>query len=155
MPLKHLSNVWRTLEMLLINREINLILTWSKNSVISSTTGVTKFAIAKKKIYVPVVTLSTQDNTKLLQQMKSRFSRTFNWNKYQSKISTEWPNQYLVYLIDPRFQGVNRLFVLSVENNAHRSRHTGNFLLKVEIKDYNAMIDGQNLFDQEWSEHIW
>ena len=87
--------------------------------------------------------------------MKSRFSRTINWNKYQSKISTEWPNQYLVYLIDPRFQGVNRLFVLSVENNAHRARHTGNFLLKVEIKDYNAMIDGQNLFDQEWSEHIW
>ena len=75
--------------MLLFNREINLILTWSKNPVISSTTGVTKFAIAKKKLYVPVVTLSTQDNTKLLQQLKSRFRRTINWNKYQSKISTE------------------------------------------------------------------
>ena len=68
-PLKCLSNFWRTQEMPLINCEVELILTWSKNCVISSATGETKFAITKTKLYVPVVTLSTEDNTKLLQQL--------------------------------------------------------------------------------------
>ena len=57
-------------------------------------------------------------------------------------------NQYLGYLIDPSFQGVNRLFVLSSEDIAHQARHIGFFLPKVEIKDYNVMIKGQNFFDQ-------
>ena len=85
---------------------------------------------------------------RLLQQLKSGFKRRINWNKYQSKLSIEKPNEYFDYLIDPSFQGVNRLFVLSFENNAHRRRHTGYFLPKVEIKDYNVMIDEQTLFDQ-------
>ena len=83
-PLKYLSNFWRTLEMPLINCEVELILTWLKNCVISSATGETKFKITETKLYVPVVTLSTQDNAKLLQQLKSGFKRTINWNKYQS-----------------------------------------------------------------------
>ena len=65
-PLKYLSNFWRTLEMPLINCEIELILTWSKDCVISSATGETKFAITETKLYVRVVTLSTEDNAKLL-----------------------------------------------------------------------------------------
>ena len=65
-PLKYLNSFWRTLEMPLINCEVNLILTWSKSCVISSATGETKFTITETKLYVPVVTLSTQDNTKLL-----------------------------------------------------------------------------------------
>ena len=72
-PLKYLSNFWRTLEMLFINYEVNLILTWSKDCIISSATRETKFAITETKLYVPVVTLSTQDNAKLLQQLKSSF----------------------------------------------------------------------------------
>ena len=64
--LKYLSNFWRTLEMPLINFEINLILTWSKNCVISSAARETKFKITDTKFYVPVVTLSTQNNAKLL-----------------------------------------------------------------------------------------
>ena len=72
-PLKYSSNSWRTLEMPLINYEVELILTWSKNCVISSATGETKFAIAETKLYIPVVTLSTGDNAKLLQQLKSNF----------------------------------------------------------------------------------
>ena len=72
-PLKYLSNSWRTLEMPLINYEVELILTWSKNCVISSATGETKFAITETKLYIPVVTLSTGDNAKLLQQLKSNF----------------------------------------------------------------------------------
>ena len=81
--------------MSLINCEINLILAWSKDCVISSTTGATKFKITDTKFYVPVVTLSTQDNAKLLQQLKSGFKRTINWNNYQTKVSTERQNQYL------------------------------------------------------------
>ena len=71
-PLKHLSNFWRTLEMLLINCEVNLILTWSKDCVITNSEGKGKFAITETKLHVPVVTLSTQDNAKLLQQLGSK-----------------------------------------------------------------------------------
>ena len=59
-------------------------LTWSPTFVISSATGKPKFKITDTKLYVPVVTLSTQDNAKLLQLLKSGFKRTINWNKYQS-----------------------------------------------------------------------
>ena len=86
MPLKYLSNFWKTLEILLINCEINLILTWSTDYVISSATEETKFAMTDTKRYVPVVTLSTQDNAKLLEQLRSGFERTIYWNKYQSKV---------------------------------------------------------------------
>ena len=83
-PLKYLSNFWRTLELPLINCEVNLSLTWSQDCVITNSTGEGKFAITNTKLYVPVVTLSTQDNTKLLQQLKSSFKRTINWNKHKS-----------------------------------------------------------------------
>ena len=74
-------------------------------------------SVTDTKLYVVVVTLSTQDNTKLLEQLKSGFQRTINWDKYQSEKLTGRRNQYLDYLIDPSFQRVNRLFVLSFENN--------------------------------------
>ena len=92
----------------LINCEINLILTWSENCVTSSAIGETKFAIADTKLYVPVVTLSTQDNAKLLEQLRSGFKITINWNKYQSNVSAK-RKRYLDFLIDTKFQGVNRL----------------------------------------------
>ena len=106
-PLKYLSNFWRTLRMPLINCEINLIITWSSTCVITNFTGVGTFLITDTKLYVSVVTLSTQDNIKLLQQLKSGFKRTINWNKYQSDPKTYAQNQYLTHLIDPSFQGVN------------------------------------------------
>ena len=132
----------------LINCEVNLILTWSKDCVISSATGETKFKITDTKLYVPVVTLSTQDNTKLLQQLKSGFKRIINWNKYQSDLKTYTQNQYFNHLVDPSFQGVNRLFVLSFENEDDRRSHSNYYLPKVEGKDYNVMTDGKNFFDQ-------
>ena len=134
--------------MLLINCEVNLILTWSKDCVITNSEGEGKFAITETKLYVPVVTLSTQDNAKLLQQLKSGFKRTINWNKYESNIKTFAQNRYLNHLINPSFQGVNRLFVLSFENEDQRKSHSAYCLLNVEIKDYNVMIDGRNFFDQ-------
>ena len=112
-PLKYLRNFWRTPEMPLINCEVNLILTWSKDCVITNSTGEEKFAITEAKLYVPVVTLSTKDNEKLLQQLKSGFKKTISWNKYESSIKTFAQNRYLNYSINPSFQGANRLFVLS------------------------------------------
>ena len=82
MPLNCLSNFWRTLEIPLINCEINPILTWCDKCVLSNNTKATNFARTDTKLYVPVVTLPTQDNTKLLEQLKSDFKRTINWNKY-------------------------------------------------------------------------
>ena len=132
----------------LINCEVNLILTWSRDYVISSATGEIKFKITETKLYAPVVTLSTQDNAKLLQELKSGFKRTINWNKYESNIKTFAQNRYLNHLINPSFQGVNRLFVLSFENENDRTSHSNYYLPKVEIKDYNVMIDGKSFFDQ-------
>ena len=80
--------------------------------------------------------------------MKSGFKHTINWNKYQSEALIQNRKQYLDYLIDSHFQGVKRLFILSFEENSDQSRHQGCFLPKVEIKDYNVIIDGQNVFDQ-------
>ena len=120
-PLKYFSNFGKILEITLINCEINLILTWSANCIISKGNRATNLAITETKIYVPILTLSTQDNTKLLEQLKSGSRRMINWNKHQSKISTERPNKYLDYLIDPIFQEVNRHFVLSFEDNPHRT----------------------------------
>ena len=150
-PLKCLSNFWRTLEMPLINCEVNLILTWSKDCVISSATGETKFKITETKLYVPVVTLSTEDNAKLLQQLKSGFKQTINWNKYESNVKTFAQDRYLSHLINPSFQGVNlsrRLFVLSFGYENNRTSHSTYYLRKVEIKNYNVMIDDKNVFDQ-------
>ena len=99
-PLKHLSNSWGTLEMPLINCKINLDLNWSKNCIRAITDvedQVITFSITDTKLYVLIVTLSNQDNAKLLEQLKSSFKRVVNWNKYQSKISTEKQNQYLDY----------------------------------------------------------
>ena len=117
--------------MLLIIFEINLILTWSPTYVIPSANGETKFKITETKLYVPVVTLSTQDNAKLLQQLKSAFKRVINWNKYESNIKTFAQNRYLNHLINPIFQGVSRLFVLSFENEDNRTSHSTYYLPKV------------------------
>ena len=85
-PLKYLSNFWRTLEIYLTNCEINLILTWSENCFSTNTDNQNAtFGIKDTKLDVPVVTLSTQDNSKLLQQLKSDFKRRFSRNKYLSK----------------------------------------------------------------------
>ena len=150
-PLKYLSNFWRTLEMLLTDCEVNLILTWSKNRVIASINVANRgatFTITKIKLYVPVVTLSSKDNGKLLPQLKSGFKRTFNWNKYFSKPELLARNPNLNHLVKPSFQGINRLFVSAFENNAQRTSSKRYCLPSVEIKDNNVMIDGKNFFDQ-------
>ena len=107
-----------------------------------------KFKITDTKLYLPVVTLSTQDNAKLFQQLKSGFKRTINWNKYQSDPKKYAQSSYLNHLINPSFQGVNRLFVLSFENENDRTSHSNYYLPKVEMKGYNVMNNVKNFFDQ-------
>ena len=129
--LKYLSNFWRTLNMPLINCEMSLNLTWSENCVLTSkattdaypdadpsvneinapTNGT--FKIEDTKLYVPVVTLSAENDNKLLEQLKSEFKRTIKWNKYRSEMSNQTKNNNLNYLVDPTFTNLNRLFVLS------------------------------------------
>ena len=147
--IKYLSSFWRALEMLLINCEVELILTRSEDSVIINTdvtNRVPAFEIAETNLYVPVSTLSTQDNAKLLLPLKSGFKRTINRNKYLSKPELLKQNINLSYLIAPSFKGVNRLFVLAFENDAQRTSNKRYYIPNVEIKDYNVMIDGIALF---------
>ena len=147
-PLKHLSNFWRTLEMPLINCEVNLILTWSSTCIITKSNGAVKFAITDTTLYVPAVTLSTKENTKFLQQLKSGVKRVMYCNKYLSKPELLARNPNLDHLVEPSFQGVNRLFVLAFEDDAQRTAHNSYYLPTVEIKDYNIMVNGENVFDQ-------
>ena len=126
-PLKHLSNFWKNLNIPLINCEVELILSWFKNCLLIDKLGrdanygadpiVRKinatFQITDTKLYVPVVTLSKENDIKLLEKLKSGFKRTIKWNKYRSQMSVQSNNNNLDYLIDPAFANVNRLFVLS------------------------------------------
>ena len=120
-PLKYLSNFWRTLEMPQINCEVNLILTWSSTCVLVSTNinnQNERFTITDIKLYVPVV-------SELLAQ-----------------------NPDLNHLAEPSFQGVHRLFVLAFENDDDRTSDEKYYFPTAEIKGYNIMINGENLFDQ-------
>ena len=109
--LKHLCNFWRALELSLINCTISLTLTWPIKCVLCNDIKATTYVIIGTKRYVPVVTSSTKDSAKLLQQLKLGFNRTINRNKYQSRVTRKTPKPYLDYSIDPGFQGGNRSFV--------------------------------------------
>ena len=120
-PLKYLSNFWKSLNIPLINCEVELILTWSRNCVL----------------------------TDMTEQLKTGFNRSIRWHKYRSQMIVQSNNNNLNYLIDPTFTNVNRLFVLSfTRTNAGNNRnsfwkyHVGN----VEMKDFNILIDGKSFF---------
>ena len=98
--------------------------------------------------YIPVITLSTQDKAKLLPQLKLGFKRTINWNKYLSKPELLTQNPNLNHVVEPSFQGINRFFVLSFENDKYRKSNKRYNFPNVETKDYNVMIDGKNFFVQ-------
>ena len=161
-PLKYLGNFWRSMNITLINCEISLDLSWSENCVLSNRSyhavtatyprGVdfpseTKFKITDCKLYVPVVTLSTENENKLFEMLKSGFKRTVRWNKYMSYILKQAQNSNLNYLIDPTFEKFNRLFVLSFENEDDRSSYYKYYVPNVEIKNYNVLIDGNPFFE--------
>ena len=162
-PLKYLGNFWRAVDIPLINCEVSLELKWGKICVITSNqinvnldggntaapTGAT-FTINSCKLYVPVVTLSKDDEIKLLTNLKSGFMRKIKWNKYRSQMSTGAANYNLNILIGPTFTNVNRLFVLAYQvdnNNDNRKSFSQFYLPKIMIKDFNVIIDKLAFFD--------
>ena len=101
-------------------------------------------------MYVPVVTLSKENDIKLLEKLKSGFKKTIKWNKYRSQMTIQPQNNNLNYLIDPTFTNVNRLFVLSFpRNNNTDSRYSFSnyYVPKVKVNDFNVLIDGKSFFD--------
>ena len=167
MPLKYLSNFWRSLNITLINCEIELILTWLNFVLIIKPTREANycddpivckidnpedatFQITDTKLYVAVVTLSKENDIKLLEQLKLGFKRTIKWDKYRPQMTIQPQNNNLNYLTDPTFTNVNRLFVLSFErtnSGDKRVSFSDYYVPKVEIKDFNVLIDGKSLFD--------
>ena len=159
-PLKYLGNFWRALNIPLISCEVSLELKWNKNCVITSLeqrdigggnrdnapTGAT-FAINDCKLYVPAVTLSKDDEIKLLTNLKSGFKREIIWNKYRSQMTTEAINNNLNILIDPTFTNANRLFVLAYQNADDRQSYSHFYLPRVMVKDFNVIIDKLAFFD--------
>ena len=154
-PLKYLGSFWRSLEMPLINCKIHLELNWSKDCVMS-TIADTTFKITNTKLYVPIVTLSSKDNVKLVKLLEEGFKRPVYWNEYQTKIETRNldNNNLTRFPLDASFQGVRRLFVLVFDNTegdakkVERSSHAKYFLATVNITNYNVLIDGRKFYDQ-------
>ena len=108
------------------------------------------FQIADTKLYVSLVTLSKENDIKLLAQLKSEFKKTIKWNKYRSQMTIQTQNNNLNYLIDPTFTNVNRLFVLSFPRNNNtdsRYSYSNYYVPKVKISDFNVLIDGKKFFD--------
>ena len=159
-PLKYLGNFWRALNISLISCEVSLELKWDTNCVITSLeqrdigggnrdnapTGAT-LNITDSKLYVPVVTLSKDNETKLLANLKSGFKREIIWNKYRSQMTTEAINNNLSILIDPTFTNVNRLFVLAYQTANDRQPFSQFYLPRVMVKDFNVIIDKLAFFD--------
>ena len=166
MPLKYLGNFWRSLNIQLISCEVSLELKWDENCIITSLeqrviaganppagdnepTGVT-LEITKCILYVPVVTLSKDDEIKLLTNLKAGFKREIIWNKYRSQMTSEAVNNNLNILVDPPFTNVNRLFVLAygADNNNYSRQSSFEFYLpKVMVKVCNVIIDKLAFFD--------
>ena len=109
--------------------------------------GSAAFKIKDCKLYVPIVTLSAENDNNLLEQLKAGFKRTIKWNKYRSEMSNQTKNNNLNYLIDPAFTNVNRLFVLTFENEDYRTSFSKYYVPKVEIKNFNVLIDGKPFFE--------
>ena len=103
------------------------------------------FTITDTKLYILVITLSTQHNAKLLDQLNSGFKRTVNWNKYQSKRTTQTQNPYLDFLIDPSYQGVLLFEDINIQDSYKRY-----FIPATQMKDYNVMIDTKNFFINQY-----
>ena len=161
--LKYLGNFWRALNIPLISCEVSLELKWNKNYVITSLkqrqvdagppvvrdgvpTGAS-LAINDCKLYIPAVSLSKDDEIKLLANLKSGFTRETEWNKYRSQMSTETINNNLNILIDPTFTNVNRLFVSAYQTADDRQSFSQFSLPKVMVKDFNVVIDKLAFFD--------
>ena len=163
--LKHLSNFWRILDMPLISCEVSVTLTWSKNCVITDeatqdadanvnppvpeikVSAGAIFEITDTKLNVPVVTLSTQDDNKSLEQLKTGFRKKIKWNKYRSEMTKQTKTNNLNYLIEPTCSKFNRLFALWFNNEDDRI----SFLWVLCTKCWNKRLQCIN----RWQTFFW
>ena len=158
-PLKYLSNFFRSLGMPLINCKIKLNLTWKKECVLSTLDDDAAnpennavFIINDTKLYVPVVTLSKEDNKDFIEQQNKGFQRSIYWNEYKTKKLTEDADANATKYInlDPSFQGVNRLFVVAYNRIGDQTTRNGRkkyYLPRIDLNKYNVIIDGRNFYD--------
>ena len=158
--------------MRLINCKMRLELNWNNNCVMygadtytggdNANNRETTFTITSTKLYVPIVTLSTKDNVNLANQLSEGFKRSVYWNEYKSKIETQEAdaNNLKRFLLDASFLGVNKLFVLDFDNTnngnkkVERDSHRKHFIPRVDITNYNVLIDGINFYDQPVNDQI-
>ena len=168
-PLKYLSNFWRSLEMPLINCKVELSLKWIENCVLTSAaigananaTGADSatFKITDAKLYVPIATLSAEDNVKLSKLLGKGFKRFIYWNKYKLidnkiiEIATNGEEKYRRKLLDSSWQGVKRLFIFIYNNKEGDSNVSVDsfkkyFLPRFKNENYNIKIDDRNFYDQ-------
>ena len=163
-PLKYLSNFWRSLEMSLINCKVELLLKWYERCLLTAAATAT-FKITDAKLYVPIVTLSIEDNSKLTKLLNEGFKRPIYWNEYKVtpnkivEIADVNEEKYIRELLDSSCQGVKRLFVLAYDNTAGNNQVSIDsfkkyFLPRVKIENYNIEIDGKNFDDQPINDSI-
>ena len=136
----------------LINCKIKLNLTWKKECVLSTNSGLAVFIINDTKLYVPVVTLSKEDNKDFIEQQNKGFQRSIYWNEYKAKVKIEdtYVNVFKYISLDPSFQGVNRLFLMAYNReNGQPTRDDQQkyYLPRIDLKKYNVIIDGRNFYD--------
>ena len=151
-PLKYLSNFFRSLEMPLINCKIQLNLIWKKECVLSTGVGEAVFIINDTKLYVPVVTLSKEDNKDFIEQQNKGFQRSIYWNEYKTKEVNEDAdaNVFKYINLDPSFQGVNRLFVMAYNRANGQPTRNGQrkyYLPRISLNKCNVIIDGRNFYN--------
>ena len=156
-PLKYLSNFFRSLEIPLINCKIKLNLTWKKECVLSTDASDAVFIVNDAKMYVPVVTLSKEDNKDFIEQQNKGFQRSIYWNEYKTKEinatvdNNNNPANSVRYInLDPSFQGVNRLFVMAYNSANGQPTRNGQrkyYLPRIDLNNNNVIIDGRNFYD--------
>ena len=151
-PLKYLSNFFRSLEMPLINCKIKLNLTWKKECVLSTDDGKSVFIINDTKLCVPVVTLPKEDNKDFIEQQNKKIQRSIYWNEYKTKeINEDADANVFKYInLDTSFQGINRLFVMAYNRANGQPTRNGQrkyYLLRIDLEKYNVIIDGRYFYD--------
>ena len=151
-PLKYLSNFFKSLEMPLIKCKIKLNVTWKKDCVLSTSVGETVFIINDTELYVPVVTLSKEDDKDFIEQQNKGFQRSIYWNEYKTKEINENAdaNVFKYINLDTSFQGVKRLFVMAYNRANGQPIRNGQqkyYLPRIALEKYNVIIDGRNFYD--------
>ena len=132
-------------------------MTWNKNCILSSEDGNSVSAITDTKLYVPIVTLSAEDNVKLSKFLGEGFKRPIYWNKYKVIPNKTYDaNGYIRKLLDSSYQGVKRLFVFAYDNanGITTNSHKRYFLPRIKIKNYKIEIDGRSFYDQAINDSI-